>query len=71
MFKKLSALLMSLLICLSLVPGQVRATGTLAFDDPPAQVEPLDPDAPDEPEPPAPSASVQNVPEKDEGPSLD
>ena len=55
MLKKLASLLLSLLLCLSLLPGQARAGDVPAPDDPPAITEPLnpkDPDGPTEPESP-------------------
>lgn len=58
MFKKLTALLLSLLLCLSLLPGQVLAAGT-PDDDPPVIIEePQDPETPGDPEDPDESGMV-------------
>ena len=43
MFKKFSSLLLSLLLCLSILPAQVLAVD-LPENDPPVVVEPVDPD---------------------------
>lgn len=51
MLKKLTSFLLSLLLCLSLLPGQACAAGEPDPPPPPAVVEPLDPDEPGEPEP--------------------
>lgn len=58
MLKKLASLLLSLLICVSLLPGQAYAAKGPDPVDPPIHVEPLDPEGPgepgdpDDPEPP-------------------
>ena len=66
MLKKLAALFMSLMICLSLLPGQAQANDLPEPIDPPAQVEPLDPEMPDEPEFPVMSAPIVEPPDDDE-----
>lgn len=43
MFKKFTSLLLSLLLCLSILPAQVLAVD-LPENDPPVVVEPVDPD---------------------------
>ncbi len=57
MLKKLTSLFLSLLLCLSLLPGQARAAGAPEPADPPVAVEPADPEMPEEP-PVMPLASV-------------
>ncbi len=52
MMKKLASLLLALLLCLSLLPGQGRAADEPDPPKPPVIVEPLDPENPGEPEPP-------------------
>ena len=54
MLKKLASLLLSLLLCLSLLPGQARADSVPAPDDPPVITEPLEPEDPEEPGEPEP-----------------
>lgn len=50
MLKKIVSLLLSLLICLSLLPGQTLASDEPAPPvDPPVIVEPVDPEEPEEP----------------------
>ena len=49
MLKKLAALLLSLLLCLSLLPGQAHAENLPDPAEPPITVEPLDPETPEEP----------------------
>ena len=49
MLKKLTSLFLSLLLCLSLLPGQARAAGAPEPADPPVAVEPADPETPEEP----------------------
>ena len=49
MLKKLAALLLSLLLCLSLLPGQAHAENLPDPTEPPITVEPLDPETPEEP----------------------
>lgn len=50
MLKKIVSLLLSLLICLSLLPGQALASDEPAPPvDPPVIVEPVDPEEPEEP----------------------
>lgn len=46
MLKKLTSFLLSLLLCLSLLPEQARAADEPDPPLPPAVVEPLDPDEP-------------------------
>ena len=46
MLKKLTSFLLSLLLCLSLLPGQACAAGEPDSPQPPAVVEPLDPEEP-------------------------
>lgn len=53
MLKKLLSLLMSLLICFALLPGQAQAGDLPEAGDPPVQEETLGTDASDKPEPPA------------------
>lgn len=52
MLKKLTSLLLSLLLCLSLLPGQACAAGEPDPPQPPVIEEPLDPDDPEPPEEP-------------------
>lgn len=52
MLKRLASLLLSLLLCLSLLPGQARAENLPDPVDPPVTVEPLDPETPEKPEEP-------------------
>lgn len=52
MLKKLTSLLLSLLVCLSLLPGQARAADVPDPVVPPVIEEPLDPDNPGEPKEP-------------------
>lgn len=49
MWKNLSALLLSLCVCLSLLPGQVRAADEPEPPVPPVIVEPVEPEDPEEP----------------------
>lgn len=49
MMKKLASLLMSLLVCVCLLPGQACAADAPDPVDPPVYVEPGDPDDPDDP----------------------
>ena len=49
MLKKRASLLLSLLLCLSLLPGQARAAGAPEPAAPPVAVEPADLEAPEEP----------------------
>lgn len=51
MKKKLVSLLLSLLLCLSLLPSQAYATDALDFVNPSAQIESIDSKNPDSPEP--------------------
>ena len=46
MWKKLTALLLSLWVCLTLLPGQVRAAAEPDLPKPPAAVEPVEPESP-------------------------
>lgn len=65
MLKKLASLLLSLLLCLSLLPGQARASDEpVPPADPPVVVEPVEPEEPEEP-PVMPMAEV--LPEHDIG----
>lgn len=53
MLKKLASLLLSLLLCLSLLPGRALASDEPAPPvDPPVIVEPAEPEEPEEPEEP-------------------
>ena len=53
MLKKLASLLLSLLLCLSLLPGQARASDEpVPPADPPVIVEPVEPEEPNGPEDP-------------------
>ena len=49
MLKKLTSLFLSLLLCLSLLPGQAHAAGAPEPAAPPVTVEPADPETPEEP----------------------
>lgn len=49
MLKKLASLLLSLLLCLSLLPGQAHASG-LPEDTPPVRTEASEPKQPDDPD---------------------
>ena len=46
MLKKLASLLLALLLCVSLLPGKARAENTPDPADPPAVVEPEEPETP-------------------------
>ena len=46
MLKKITSLLLSLLLCLTMLPGQALAADESAPVDPPAVVEPADPEGP-------------------------
>ena len=50
MLKKLTSLFLSLLLCLSLLPGQAHAAGAPEPAAPPVTVEPADPETPEEPQ---------------------
>lgn len=52
MLKKLASLLLSLLLCLSLLPGQAHAENLPDPAEPPAAAELLAPETPEEPEEP-------------------
>lgn len=52
MLKKLTSLLLSLLLCLSLMPGQARAADEPDPAGSPVIEEPLDPEKPEDPEAP-------------------
>ncbi|MBD5162751.1 MAG: hypothetical protein HDT14_12230 [Oscillibacter sp.] len=52
MLKKFASLLLSLLLCLSLLPGQAQAENLPDPVDSPVTVEPLDPETPEKPEEP-------------------
>ena len=54
MMKKLASLILSLLLCLSLLPGQARADESPAPVDPPVIEEPVEPVTPVDPEDPEP-----------------
>lgn len=64
MLKKLTAFLLSLLLCLSLFPGQACAAGQPEPPEPPAAEEPLEPETPDEPVAPM----AEEMPEDGIGP---
>ena len=49
MLKKLTSLFLSLLLCLSLLPGQARAAGAPEPAPPPVAVEPSGPETQEEP----------------------
>ena len=49
MLKKLTSLFLSLLLCLSLLPGQARAAGAPEPAAPPVAVEPTGPETQEEP----------------------
>ena len=61
MLKKLTSLFLSLLLCLSLLPGQARAAGAPEPAAPPVAVEPSGPETPEEP--PVMSLSAPDFPE--------
>ena len=67
MLRKLASLLLSMILCLSLLPGQARAANLPSPDNPSVNTEPLDPETPDEPEPPKepiiPLCEEEEVPE--------
>ena len=63
MLKKLAALLLSLLLCLSLLPGQAMAADESAPVEPPAIEEPLDPEEPEDPDD-SPVAPLSEIPEE-------
>lgn len=52
MLKKLASLLLSLLLCLSLLPSQARAADAPDPAGPPVIEEPVDPETPEGPEEP-------------------
>ena len=60
MLKKLASLFLSLLLCLSLLPGQARADDVPAPEEPPAMTEPLEPEDPEKPGEPEPPVEPQN-----------
>lgn len=66
--KKLLSLLMSLLICFALLPGQARAGDLPEAGEPPVQEEILGTEAPDEPEPPATPDWSDGIPDIDNDP---
>lgn len=68
MLKKLASLFLSLLLCLSLLPGQARAADVPDPVDPPVVVEPLDPETPEEPEEPVMPMSSPELPGGDDTP---
>lgn len=65
MLKKLTSLFLSLLLCLSLLPGQARAADVPGPVDPPVVVEPLNPGVPEEPEEPVMPMSSPELPVED------
>ena len=66
MFKKFTSLLLSLLLCLSILPAQVLAVD-LPENDPPVVVEPVDPEEPNDPGTAVPQSAPQ-VPDDIESP---
>lgn len=64
MLKKLASLLLSLLLCLSLLPGQALASNDPAPVDQPVIVEPV---APEEPEDPGIMPMAEVLDERDVG----
>ena len=66
MFKKFTSLLLSLLLCLSILPAQVLAVD-LPENDPPDVVEPVDPEEPNDPGTATPQ-SAPEVPHEDDVP---
>lgn len=52
MLKKLASLFLSLLLCLSLLPGRALAADEPTPPEPPVIVEPVDPEEPEDPEEP-------------------
>jgi hypothetical protein len=66
MFKKFTSLLLSLLLCLSILPAQVLAVD-LPENDPPVVVEPVDPEEPNDLGTAVPQ-STPPVPNDDEAP---
>lgn len=66
LLKKFASLLLSLLLCLSLLPGQAHAENLPDPVDPPVTVEPLDPETPEKPEEPL-MLLAEEVPDKDIG----
>lgn len=65
MLKKFASLLLSLLLCLSLLPGQARAENLPDPVDPPVTVEPLDPETPEKPEEPL-MLLAEEMPDRDD-----
>lgn len=66
MLKKLTSLFLSLLLCLSLLPGQARAAGAPEPADPPVAVEPADPETPEESVMPLSSVGGDIITDKDD-----
>lgn len=66
MLKKLTALLLSLLMCLPLLPGQAHAADVPSSDNSPVIVESLAPETPGNPEPPVMPLCEEDVPLKDD-----
>ena len=64
MLKKLTSLLLALLLCLTALPGLAHAGNTPDPDDPPVITEPLDPEEPDDLNPPVMPQS-EEFPEED------
>lgn len=67
MLKKLTSLLLALLLCLPLLPGQARAENAPDPVDPPVIVEPVDSEEPETPAAPLP----HNTPEVPDGGGTD
>ena len=65
MLKKYIALLLSLLISLSIIPGQAQASEIPEPCEPPVLVEQVDPGTPDKNDPPDGAASVSSVPDSE------
>lgn len=66
MLKKYIALLLSLLISLSIIPGQAQASEIPEPCDPPVLVEPVDSGTSDKNDPPDGTASVSSVPDSED-----
>ena len=62
MLKRLASLFLSLLVCLSLLPGQARAAELPGDPTPPVILEPLDPEPPEEPLMPLSGEESGNMP---------
>ena len=68
MLKKLASLFLSLLLSLSLLPGQARAAGAPEPAGPPVAVEPADPETPEEPVMSLGVEGGETPPDKDDAP---